>query len=311
MIVYGNVDRDKKFEIWAKLNRINDDNLPTDCNGNQNEKGKESKRATNEDPFPVKETNDQLEKEDCENKVVMEHWCERIRICNDDGKSLWASCDPYGDECNGGSSKKRIGDVSSYWTSTNDCQRCELPWVDRLSFNDWVKIKYGKVDYLTKEKIWQEHTRSMDKEEQEDSDEDLDEACEESPSEDRNHQILNLIEDKLEDSWYKGSELDDDDLNEIVKYLDLQGYDEFTNLDDEAYKQRRCKLLRIPYKKPPPIHAETFEVIRYSIGRDEKFTKIVSQERKEFSRTSANVAWIRHNLMKEMDGLGQVRRPPT
>ena len=108
-----------------------------------------------------------------------------------------------------------------YWRSTNDSERCKLPWVDRLSFNDWVKIKYGKVDYLTKEKIWQEHTRSMDEEEQEDSDEDLDKACEASPSDDRNQPILNLIKDKLEDSWYKGTESDDDDLEGIVDDLDL------------------------------------------------------------------------------------------
>ena len=152
--------------------------------------------------------------------------------------------------------------------------------------------------------------RSIDKEEHKESDEDLDKACEASPSDDRNQPILNLIKDKREDSWYKGTESDDDDLEGIVDDLDLQGYDEFTNLDDEAYEQRRCKLLGIPYKKPPPIHAETFEVTRYSIGPDEKFTKIVSQERKEFSLTTANVAWIRQNLMKEMDGLGQVHRPP-
>ena len=83
------------------------------------------------------------------------------------------------------------------------------------------------------------------------------------------------------------------------------------HMDDEAYEQCRCKLLGIPYKKLPPIHAETFEITRYSIVPYEKFTKVMSRDKKEFLRTSTNVAWIRHNLMKEMDELGQVRHPPT
>ena len=140
--------------------------------------------------------------------------------------------------------------------------------------------------------------------------EDLDEEIEVSSIEIKDNLILEIIEDKLDESWYKGTESDDEDLLGITEYLDIQGYDEFTNPEDEAYEQRRCKLLGIPYKEPPPIHTETFEVTRYSIGPNEQFSKVVSNEKKEFSRTVENVAWIRGNLMKEMDGLGQVRRPP-
>lgn len=281
----------KKFEIWAEVNHINDDDLPFDCanlkenNGDLSEKGK--------------------------NEIGKEHWCEKIRIHNDDGESFWASCNPCSDECNGGSSKERIQDVSNYWKSTNDADRCELPWVNRLSFDNWVKIRYGKVDSLTKERIWKECLKGENNEESLDSPDEETKSYTVSMNEDKELQILDLIEDKLNDDWYKGTESDDDDIDGMVEYLDLQGYDEFTDMDNEAYEQRRCKLLGILYKKPPPIHAETFKVTRYSIGPDEKFTKIVSQDKKEFVRTSANVAWIRQNLMKEMDELGQVRRPPT
>ena len=61
----------------------------------------------------------------------------------------------------------------------------------------------------------------MDEEKQKDSDKDLDKACEASLSDDRNQPILNLIKDKLEDSWYKETESDDDDLEGIVDDLDL------------------------------------------------------------------------------------------
>ena len=150
-------------------------------------------------------------------------------------------------------------------------------------------MKYGEVDYLTKEKILQEHTKSMDEEEHENSDEDKGQACETSPSVDRDRQIFKLIEDKLDKDWYKGTESDDDDLEGIVDYIDLQGYDRFMNMDDEAYEQRRCKLLGIPYDKPPPIQAKTFEITMYAICPDEKSTKIVSRDKKEFLRTPTNV----------------------
>ena len=50
-------------------------------------------------------------------------------------------------------------------------------------------------------------------------------------------------------------------------------------------------------------HPFMLKFSRYSIGLDEKFTKVVSQDKKEFLRTSTNVTWVRHNLMREMDEL--------
>ena len=46
--------------------------------------------------------------------------------------------------------------------------------------------------------------------------------------------------------------------DEIQDYLEIQGEEGFTDPDDEAYEQRRCKLLGIPYEKPPPIITEKF-----------------------------------------------------
>ena len=45
-----------------------------------------------------------------------------------------------------------------------------------------------------------------------------------------------------------------------MDYLKQQGYDGLTEMEDEEYEQRRCKLLGITYTKPKPIVAEKFEI---------------------------------------------------
>ena len=286
LIVHGKVDVDKKLEIWKEVNHVH-----------------------NDDQFPNNETNDfTSEKDQGDTGGDNKHWCEKVRIHHENGISYWASCNPYEEKCDGGSSKERIGNTSYYWKSTNDSERSELPWVNGVTFNDWVKIKYGKTDSSTKERIWKEHSKSMDEDEQEDS---YEENYEIEPKDERNQKILDLIEEKLDKNWYKDTESDNDDLGGIIYYLELQGYDGFVDEEDEAYEQRRCKLLGIPYKKPPPIITEKFEVVRYSIGPDEQFTKIESQGKEELLRTATNVAWIREHLMKEMDERGQVLHEPT
>ena len=74
----------------------------------------------------------------------------------------------------------------------------------------------------------------MDDEENEEPDTDDSEDCEMKSDEDRDRKLLNLIEERLHEGWYKDTESDDDDLEGIVDYLELQGYDGFTNADDEA-----------------------------------------------------------------------------
>ena len=71
--------------------------------------------------------------------------------------------------------------------------------------------------------------KSLDEEECKDSHEDETQDYTINPNKDRNRQILELIEDKLDDDWYKGTDSDDDDLEGIVDYLDLQGYDVYAH----------------------------------------------------------------------------------
>ena len=85
---------------------------------------------------------------------IREHWCEQIKTIDINGNTMWASCDPFENECNGGSSIARVDDDEYLWTSTNDNLRSNLEWVDNSGFDDWIKIKYGKIDAATRDKIW-------------------------------------------------------------------------------------------------------------------------------------------------------------
>lgn len=88
------IDREKKWELWDALN---------------------GPKIT-EEPITVNDetTNDggtQFEKR---------HWCEQIKTRNTPEGELWASCNPYEDNCNGGSNMARINNDEYLWTSTND-----------------------------------------------------------------------------------------------------------------------------------------------------------------------------------------------
>ncbi|GKC73352.1 hypothetical protein Tco_1119235 [Tanacetum coccineum] len=61
------------------------------------------------------------------------------------------------------------------------------------------------------------------------------------------------------------------------------------DIDDEAYKERMYEMLDMTYRKPPPNFIEKVEI-------------------EEMPRTSANVAAVRAELMKEMDTVGSVQR---
>ena len=224
---------------------------------------------------------------------MREHWCEQIKTIDINGNTMWASCDPFENECNGGSSIARVDDDEYLWTSTNDNLRSNLEWVDNLGFDDWIKIKYGKIDAATRDKIWKGCVSSK-----------IPQECREN-----NDELENIgdAEDQSENDAHSNS----NNVDAIMDYLELQGSEGFTDPDDETYEQRRCKLLGLPYKRPPPIIAETYEVTRYHVGANERFSKVRRITRKEYCRTATNVAWIRQNLMKEMDEHGQVHPSPT
>ncbi|GKC95448.1 zinc knuckle CX2CX4HX4C containing protein [Tanacetum coccineum] len=118
--------------------------------------------------------------------------------------------------------------------------------------------------------------------------------------ESKENKILGTIINKLHDEWFKGTHEDDDDLEGISDYLEPTLYDGFIDSDDEEYKERKCRLLGMPYIKPPPILIEKVKVTRYSVGPGEVYTKIKVLETEELSRTRGNIANIRARIMEEI-----------
>ncbi|GKB98469.1 hypothetical protein Tco_0984606 [Tanacetum coccineum] len=158
----------------------------------------------------------------------------------------------------------------------NDDKRLNLEW-EGLS-----------CDNLDKNKIRQRPSGKI--EEHEDP-----ERCGEAKS----RSIIETIVNKLPHEWFKGSSKDKDDLQGIVDYFEPTSHDRFINLNDEAYNQRRCKLLGMHYKETPPILKEEAEITRYSVGAGEVYTKSEILEVNTLPRTIDNTINIRAGLINK------------
>ncbi|GJX21957.1 hypothetical protein Tco_0226402, partial [Tanacetum coccineum] len=110
------------------------------------------------------------------------------------------------------------------------------------------------------------------------------------------------LNDWLRIRFGEGTYEDDDDLEGIIDYLEPTLYDGFIDSDDEEYKERKCRLLGMPYVKPPPTLIEKVSVTRYSIDQEEVYTKMKVSEVEELSRTRGNIANIRAGIMEEILG---------
>ncbi|GJZ08992.1 hypothetical protein Tco_0543275 [Tanacetum coccineum] len=94
--------------------------------------------------------------------------------------------------------------------------------------------------------------------------------------ESKENEIRGTILNKLHNEWFKGTDEDDDDLEGIIDYLEPTLYDGFVDLDDEEYKERKWRLLEMPYIKPPPILIEKVNVTRDSIVNGDSVTLVAS-----------------------------------
>nr|GEY04860.1 hypothetical protein [Tanacetum cinerariifolium] len=80
-----------------------------------------------------------------------------------------------------------------------------------------------------------------------------------------------------EEKWFDDLEPmgdDDDDIGDFDGYLILIDARYYVDEEEEAFKQRRNKLIGIHYKKPPTFKSEKFEVIKYSCGPTEEYVSI-------------------------------------
>ncbi|GKA43644.1 hypothetical protein Tco_0736368 [Tanacetum coccineum] len=161
----------------------------------------------------------------------------------------------------------------------------------------YLEELFGEVSETTRDKILRDHWRKRFGNEYDDSKEFEDpDGCRES----KENKILGTVLNKLHDEWFKGTDEDGDDLEGIIDYLEPTLYDVFVDSDDEEYKERKCRLLGMPYIKPPPILIEKVNATRYSIGPGEVYTKINVSRVEELSRTRGNIATIRAGIMDEI-----------
>ncbi|GJV96436.1 hypothetical protein Tco_1548013 [Tanacetum coccineum] len=195
-------------------------------------------------------------------------WCVSQGII----ENVLASYGPYYEICDGGGIPDKK--LKHFWKSRNDDDRITLEW-EGLSCTNWLG---GKIRERTLMK------------EQEDP-----KKCGET----KERAIIRAVVNKLPEEWFFEVSRDKDDLKGIINYLEPTLYEGFIDHNNEAYKQRRNKLIGIPYTEPPPIKKEEAEITKYNLGVGEVFTKTKILNIKEFLRTSANIANIRAEIIED------------
>nr|GEU55746.1 hypothetical protein [Tanacetum cinerariifolium] len=184
-----------------------------------------------------------------------------------------------------------------YWKSNNDSKREELEW-ENLSLNDWMRIRFGKVCKMTRERILKNYWRERFRDEEDDLDDNLEDL--EECGEDKANTILGIIHEKLSNDWFNNTSKDEEDLEGILDSLKPRSYDGFINLDEKAYNKRRCRLLGMTCEEPTSILIEKAKVTRYTIGPEETYTKVKVLGVEKIPRKRDNDAAIRARLMKKI-----------
>ncbi|GJR52932.1 hypothetical protein Tco_1403453 [Tanacetum coccineum] len=100
-------------------------------------------------------------------------------------------------------------------------------------------------------------------------------------------------ETRENEGWFDEHELmedDDDDIGDLEDYLIRKDHPYYVNEEEERFRERRCKLLGIPYVKPPTCKSEKFKVVKYSFGPTEEYVAIKEYEYDIWVRAEDNVS---------------------
>ncbi|GKA61104.1 uncharacterized mitochondrial protein-like protein [Tanacetum coccineum] len=114
--------------------------------------------------------------------------------------------------------------------------------------------------------------------------------------------IIGAMINKLPEEWISGVSRVMDDLEGIIDYPEPTLYDRFIDHNDEAYKQRRNKLLGMPYTEPLPIVKEEAEITRYNLGAGEVFTKTEILNIEGFPIIAPNIIDMRAEIINDRNG---------
>ncbi|GJV21206.1 hypothetical protein Tco_1370226 [Tanacetum coccineum] len=89
---------------------------------------------------------------------------------------------------------------------------------------------------------------------------------------------------------------DDDDIGYLEDYLIHKDPPYHVNEEEERSKERRCKLLGIPYVKPPTCKSEKFEVVKYSFRPAEEYVAIKEYEYDIWVQTEENISQVYQDI---------------
>ncbi|GJX99330.1 hypothetical protein Tco_0356349 [Tanacetum coccineum] len=92
--------------------------------------------------------------------IKRRHWCKLIYQWKEDICTKWASCNPNFDVCDGGDNPR---ENKEYWEGSNNDMQTNLEW-EKLSFDNWVKVAFGKVCKMTMERINKYYWRNKEQE---------------------------------------------------------------------------------------------------------------------------------------------------
>ncbi|GJY12131.1 reverse transcriptase domain-containing protein [Tanacetum coccineum] len=143
------------------------------------------------------------------------HWCELIRQERSDGHKLWASYDPYHNTCSGGNCLKR---KKCFWSSMKDDKHLNLEW-ERLSCDNWIRIKYGNVDNTADERLFRNFWSNKLEDRMGPFKKLEDQEGPKRGGEAKSHSIIKTIVNKLTHEWFKGLREDKGDLEGIIDYF--------------------------------------------------------------------------------------------
>ncbi|GKC40257.1 hypothetical protein Tco_1052641 [Tanacetum coccineum] len=106
----------------------------------------------------------------------------------------------------------------------------------------------------------------------------------------------------------KQEPIKDDDSGYLGDYLVHDDAPFVINEEDELYKERRCKLLEIPYERPLMCNSEKFELIKYSLGPEEEYMAIKENKYNVWIKTEENMSLVYQDLFdKKNEGWTMTR----
>ncbi|GJR02851.1 putative reverse transcriptase domain-containing protein [Tanacetum coccineum] len=94
---------------------------------------------------------------------------------------------------------------------------------------------------------------------------------------------------------------DDDDIGDLDDYLIPQDASYYVDEKEERFKERKSKLLGIPYEKPPMFKFEKFKVIKYSLGPAGEYVAIKEYEYDIWIQTRENVSQVYQEIFRKKD----------